>query len=412
MVRRAGIETVSDGKPKRRKRWLLTILIVGVLILLAAGGWVYYHVYMSTSAAIQRAETLLFRRMQVTRVDDQGAYRFFFVTNRRQENKGGDIEGRFSNEREDELKFGYFDSSIEPDLGLGIIFSPDLWFQTERTQIREIGLMESPEFIEKLTGFVQSSPRRSLLLIVHGFREEFPSALHKTAFLGHQLDIDTPVLVFDWPGNQGSSLRGYRRARRIATESGRDLARLIGLIIEEVQPERLWLMANSMGAQVVSDAFSVLYREEQFADSETEIEDVILSAPDVGQEDFDDNFKPKIKALAKDLTVYVSSNDRALVMSRLVNRKRRQGESTLGADHVEEAIRIAEFVEPNSERVTLVDVTPVNRTRNFHNFGLETPEFFDDVYLRLTNSDTPRSRSLYSTRTPEGKVYWVITGSR
>jgi hypothetical protein len=79
---------------------------------------------------------------------------------------------------------------------------------------------------------------------------------------------------------------------------------------------------------------------------------------------------------------------------------------------VEEAIRFAEFVEPNSERVTLVDVTPVNRTRNFHNFGLETPEFFDDVYLRLTNSETPRSRSLYSTRTAGGTVYWVIMGSR
>jgi len=403
---------MSDGKPKRRKWRLLTILIVGALILLASGGWVYYHVYMSTGAAIQRAESLFFRRMQVTRVDDQGAYRFFFVTNRRQENDGGDIERQFSNEREAELKFGYFDSTIEPDLGLGIIFNPDLWFQTEQTRIHEAGLMESPEFIEKLTGFVRSSPRRSLLVVVHGFREEFPSALHKTAFLGHQLDIDTPVLVFDWPGNQGSTLRGYRRARRVATESGRDLARLIDLVIEQVRPERLWLMANSMGAQVVSDAFSILYREAEFADSETEIEDVILSAPDVGQEDFDDNFKPKIKALAKDLTVYVSSNDRALVMSRLVNRERRRGESTLGADHVEEAVRIAEFIEPDSERVTLVDVTPVNRTRNFHNFSLETPEFFDDVYLRLTNSSTPRSRSLYSTRTPEGKVYWVITGSR
>ena len=403
---------MSDRKPTGRRRRLLTILIVGVLILLASGAWVYYHVYMSTSAAIQRAESLLFRRMQVTRVDDQGTYRFFFVTNRRQENNGGDIERRFSNEREDELKFGYFDSSIEPDLGLGIIFNPDLWFQTERTRIREVGLMESPEFIEKLTGFVQSSPRGSLLVVVHGFREEFPSALHKTAFLGHQLDIDTPILVFDWPGNQGSTLRGYRRAQRVATESGAELARLIGLIVEEVRPKRLWLMANSMGAQVVSDAFSVLYNEAQFADVETEIEDVILSAPDVGEDDFNDNFKPKIKALAKDLTVYVSSNDRALVMSRLVNRERRRGESTLGADHVEEAIRFAEYVEPNSERVTLVDVTPVNRTRNFHNFSLETPEFFDDVYLRLTNSDTPRSRSLYSTRTPEGTVYWVIMGSR
>ncbi len=107
---------------------------------------------------------------------------------------------------------------------------------------------------------------------------------------------------FDWPGNQGSTLRGYRRALGIARQSGTDLARLIALIIDDVRPERLWLVANSMGAQVVSDAFSVLYREARFSDTETEIEDVVLTAPDVSREDFDTNFKPKIKALVKELT--------------------------------------------------------------------------------------------------------------
>ena len=68
-----------------------------------------------------------------------------------------------------------------------------------------------------------------------------------------------------------------------------------------------------------------------------------------------------------------------------------------------------ELVEPNSEAVTLVDVTPVNRTRNFHNFSLETPEFFDDVFLRLVNESTPRSRLRYAVRTQDGRVYWVLT---
>ena len=396
----------------RNKRRLKIVLVSGLVVLLAVGAWLYYVIYVSTGSAIERAESLLFRRMQVTRVDDQGAHRFFFATNRRLNEANGELEQKFDNQREDILKFGYFDSSLEPDLGLGIIFNPAEWFQSEQTRIREAQSLDSSAFVEQLRRYTQASPHRSLLLVVHGFREEFPSALHKTAFLGHQLDIDTPVMVFDWPGNQGSTLRGYRRAVEMARQSGTDLARVIALIIDDLRPERLWLVANSMGAQVVSDAFSVLYREARFSDSETEIEDVVLTAPDVGREDFESNFKPKINALAKDLTVYVSSNDRALVMSRLINRERRRGESTLGADHLEEAVRIAEFIEPNSQRITLVDVTPVNRTRNFHNFSLETPEFFDDLYLRLINVDTPRSRLLYSTRNSDGKTYWVITRSR
>jgi hypothetical protein len=73
---------------------------------------------------------------------------------------------------------------------------------------------------------------------------------------------------------------------------------------------------------------------------------------------------------------------------------------------------VAELVDPDSELVTLVDVTPVNRTRNFHNFSLETPEFFDDLYLRLTNESTPRSRLRYQIKTSDGSVYWVLTRGR
>jgi len=57
-------------------------------------------------------------------------------------------------------------------------------------------------------------------------------------------------------------------------------------------------------------------------------------------------------------------------------------------------------------------VTPINRTRNFHNFSLEVPEYFDDVFLRLTNPETPENRLRYQLRTPDGKAYWVLTRGR
>jgi hypothetical protein len=60
----------------------------------------------------------------------------------------------------------------------------------------------------------------------------------------------------------------------------------------------------------------------------------------------------------------------------------------------------------------LVDVTPVNRTRNFHNFSLETPEFFDDLFLRFTDSQLPRTRELYALKTPAGVRYFVLTRGR
>ena len=73
---------------------------------------------------------------------------------------------------------------------------------------------------------------------------------------------------------------------------------------------------------------------------------------------------------------------------------------------------MVDLIDPDSQLITLVDVTPINRTRNFHNFSLETPEFFDDLYLRLSNTSTPRSRLLHQIKTPSGTIYWVLTRSR
>jgi esterase/lipase superfamily enzyme len=395
----------------RLKRRLLIVMLPLVLVALLVGAFFQ----LTTRNALERAEAFQFRRMLVTKQGEQGSYRFFFVTNRRMEGQEGRLEDRFGNTREAALRFGLFDTGIEPSLGIGMLVNPTDWFQNEEIQLHQVRALEQAAFVEELRSQVLQSPYRSLLINVNGFRERFPSALRKTAFLAHVLDVDSPLLVFDWPGDQGSTPRGYRRAQRVARESGEELARAIELIVREVQPERLWLLANSMGGEVVVSAFTLLYEEADLADPETEFEDVVLTAPDISHEQFGDQFEEEINALTRNLTVYVSSNDRALLMSRVLNRGRRLGESTVdptNPDQHDEAASALEMVEPGSDRVTLVDVTPVNRTRNFHNFSLETPEFFDDLFLRLTNAETPRSRLQYRVRTPRGAEYGILRRGR
>ncbi|MGD8206978.1 MAG: alpha/beta fold hydrolase [Thiohalocapsa sp.] len=391
-----------------RRRWLLLVS----LAVLGLGVWFYLAYFAIPGAALERAEAFLFRRMTVAQLGEQGTYRFFFATNRADGGRDLPMFERFGSNRAEELKYGYFDTRIEPSLGLGMLINPTQWFQDEEITIETVRPLEREEFVAKLTERVAASSRGSLLVVVHGFRERFPSALRKTAFIGHVLDINSPVLLFDWPGNQGSSPRGYLRARQVAEASGAELAATLRLVIDEIDPDRLWLFANSLGAQVVADAFGILYADPKFADAEEEFEDVVLTAPDVEQNAFDERFKDEITALADKLTVYVSSNDRALVLSRIINRAPRRGESSLSPDQLEEAVRIAELIEPGDDRMDLVDVTPVNRTRNFHSFSLETPEFFDDLFLRLANPETPESRLIYQIKTEDGEVYWVLTRGR
>ena len=132
-----------------------------------------------------------------------------------------------------------------------------------------------------------------------------------------------------------------------------------------------------------------LFQSGALKGAEDVIEEVVLTAPDVDRKELNERFKQEISALSQNMTVYVSSNDQALLMSRIVNQARRSGESTLdisNPDQFETARAFYDFTDDEDAEITLVDVTPVNRTRNFHNFSLETPEFFDDLFLRLSQS--------------------------
>ena len=392
-----------------RKRLMFGLLVALVLL----GGWFYWFYFKSTNAAILHAETFLFRRTAVSQTENEGEYRHFFITNRAFEDGDDPLVDRATSTRTDDLTVGTFDAALQPTLGLGMLLNATDWFQNEVIRLSASQEMAEDRLVEELRAMVDASATRSLLIVIHGFRERFPSALRKTAFIASILDINTPVLVFDWPGDQGSSLRGYRAARSVAQASGQQFANALRLIVDRVAPDNLSVIANSMGGEVVVHAFNELYADPDWQDRGHELNHVVLTAPDVDHTEFNERFRDEINAFADDLVVYVSSNDRALLMSRLINREKRAGESTLSPDMLDEAEMILGIIEPDDDLISLVDVTPVNRTRNFHNFSLETPEYYDDLYLRLISRDrAPRNRLVYRVRAPDGTEYWVLTRGR
>ena len=282
---------------KRTTKRLLWALF---LLLLLAGAAAFYF-YTTTTAALERAENADIRHMQVARVGDQGAIRFFFATNR-QPVPGTEeqpLVERFGRERADDWRLGYFDTLIEPSLGLGRWLDASRWFLEEEIKVKDVRSLKPGEFADQLRPLVAASPHRGLLLLVHGLRTDIDFALRGTAFLAHVIDIDAPVMVFDWPGNQGSTLSAYRRAQAVATASGADLAAVLRFISAEIRPERLWILANSLGSQVVVEAVHRLYQDPAFADAEVEIDELVLSAPDVSKQEFNARFRQELSAVAR-----------------------------------------------------------------------------------------------------------------
>ena len=147
------------------------------------------------------------------------------------------------------------------------------------------------------------------------------------------------------------------------------------------------------------------------ADAETEIDHVILLAPDVGAKEFSGKFKDHITALSRKVTAYVSSDDNALLMSGFLNCDKRLGRQTLRAKDPEQLQETKELLYlrgMDQDRFTVIDVTPVDYASFGHGYYLEAPEFYDDFYMRLFGAGESVNRRLYLLQCKDGADYWVM----
>jgi esterase/lipase superfamily enzyme len=308
---------------------------------------------------------------------------------------------------------GTFDVRISPYMPI----LPRIWFDPKNMDWVGHAPLSQDETFAQLRTAVQASPHKSLLVIVWGFRDWFRSAALKTAYTAYVLDINTPVLLFDWPGNQGDGSSGYRAAQQVAAKSAPDLGQVLARVMRESGAENVWLMASSLGAQIVCDAFTWLETQPDLIQGKPKIDHVVLSAPDVSAQAFDDKFAARIQAVSRHLTAYVSSNDRALLMSHWLNSGRRLGrlaevsvppEDRKEPYEFEEAMELLDLQAKGLKNLDVVDATPINRTRNLHHFFTDSPEFFDDLYRHLLQPDNNLSRRLHVVRTDRGVNYWIL----
>jgi esterase/lipase superfamily enzyme len=337
-------------------------------------------------------------------------YRFFYATNRVNDEVSLNNQGH---QLANTITSGTFDVRISSYLPI----QPWVWFDTDYMEWLGHQIIPKDQFLLQLRKAVQASPKKSVLIVVWGFRDWFKSAALKTAYTAYVLDINTPVVLFDWPGNQGEGIRGYNASRKIATQSAADLGSVLSDVINKTGAEKIWIIGSSLGCQTICDSMDWLATQPDIAKGEPKIDHIVLSAPDVSAQAFNENFAEKIQALSRHLTAYVSSNDRALLMSYWLNGSRPLGrksevavppETRIGQYEFEEGLELLELQVKGAKNFTVVDATPINRTRNLHHFFTDSPEFFDDLFRRLLQPENNLSRPLYPLRTKDGANYWVL----
>ncbi len=247
------------------------------------------------------------------------------------------------------------DRTVAVDLELGPVKSlgefPREPYQVTRVAsgdaFRDSAQMEQHEAAkQQLRSEVQrrlaESPRKEVLLYVHGFNETFASAAFTTAELCHFLGREQICAFFTWPSSStGNFLTSYTSTTESATYSVDHLKKAIRMIAQTPGVERIQILAHSRGTALTLDAVQQLFLEAIAAGRDPvdvyKIDNVVLLSPDVDV----DIAAQKITSWVSDpdlvsvwptgrlprsisgrLSIYSSPTDRALLVSRILFRSR------------------------------------------------------------------------------------------
>jgi hypothetical protein len=81
------------------------------------------------------------------------------------------------------------------------------------------------------------------------------------------------------------------------------------------------------------------------------------------------------------------------------------------AEQFDEAKDMLYLKSLDPDSIALIDVTPINHASYRHGYYLESPDFYNDFYMRLLGEKPQANRCLYLMKVDNGTDYWVLRGS-
>jgi len=148
------------------------------------------------------------------------------------------------------------------------------------------------------------------LIVVHGYNNGFDDALYRTAQISYDLKYDGAAFLYSWPS--GAGITSYTYDRESAQQAEQYLNQFLLMVMNESGAKGVSIIAHSMGNQPLLQVLRDLKRT---SPNLPRINQIILAAPDVDRDAFE-YIASQIRDVGQGITMYVSSNDVALGVSR------------------------------------------------------------------------------------------------
>ena len=168
-----------------------------------------------------------------------------------------------------------------------------------------------------------------ILVFVHGYNSNFADSARRAGQLAFDLRFGGSTVLFSWP-SRGSTLE-YTVDEQAAEWSVPDMKAVLASLAVAAPGAPIYVIAHSMGNRVFTRGFKALLETNPALSGP--FKQLVMAAPDVDADVFRREIGPAILGKGPRVTLYASSNDKALAVSRGVHGGyHRLGES--GADLV------------------------------------------------------------------------------
>jgi esterase/lipase superfamily enzyme len=262
--------------------------------------------------------------------------------------------------------------------------------------MQELKKLPEAEFLRLARERLAASNRYKdhALVFVHGYNTSFDYAAYRTAQIAYDLQFDGAVFVYSWPS--GGAVASYTYDRESAQAAEPYLRQFLDLVVKQTGAKSVSIIAHSMGNQPLLD---VLKDMRSSSPQEVAINEVILAAPDVDADNFA-NVAQRIEGIAKGVTLYAASNDRALIVSRNFWRNPRAGDVPAAGP----------LIVPGIETIDITAASTDSFALNHAGYA-ENNDLLQDIgKLILSGLRPPDQRlpALRRTSSPKGD-YWRYT---
>jgi esterase/lipase superfamily enzyme len=224
------------------------------------------------------------------------------------------------------------------------------------------------EFFEQLRKRLLEQGGHELLLFVHGTNSPFEGAATRAAQLAVDLDHEGPVIFFSWPSDAGILPDNYAADTERLSASIPAFEAFLQTLSNQLPEANINVLAHSLGCQLVACSLTSLSATSTRLDRPL-LNEVIFAAADMDAAAFETVHLGPICSLLNRLTLYVSSQDRLLAVSRNAH----WGRFRLGQK------RPTMICHP---RVETVDVSLADSTAGFfstrHRYYADSPSVLQD----------------------------------